>query len=138
MAAAVLAILLFAPALPLVVGDDYDRTAPLLTALSPLILLRALSLFPMNALLGLGRYGLRFVAIFSCTLLNVTLNGVLIWQFSVAGAVAATLLTDVVFVVVAWCCVASAQHRQDRQHVLRGHETVGGSSHDAGTGTVAR
>lgn len=111
---ATLGIVVLAPVIPTVFGSEYDGTLPLLMGLAPLVLLRTLSLFPLNALLGLSRYRLRFLAILGSTLLNLALNAVLIDALSVTGAVLSTLITEVALVVIVWSCVVAAQRRHDK------------------------
>lgn len=110
---ATIGILILAPVVPVIFGQEYQGILPMLAGLAPLVLLRTLSLFPPNALLGLGRYTLRFKAILACTLVNLGLNMVLIGQFSVQGAVAATLCTEIVVVGVLWTSLVKAQRRHD-------------------------
>jgi O-antigen/teichoic acid export membrane protein len=89
---ALVGIVVTAPVVPAFFGSEYDGTLPLLIALSPLVLLRSLSLFPLNALMGLGRYGTRFAIIAAAAVLNVGLNLVLIPPLSIWGAVIATMI----------------------------------------------
>lgn len=116
---ATIGIVVLAPVVPLVFGEEYRGTLPLLVALAPLVLFRTLSLFPPNALLGLGRYALRFKAVLACTLVNVALNAALISAFSVSGAIMATLCTEAVVVVTLWSCLLRAQRQHDAEHVDR-------------------
>lgn len=111
---ATIGIVVLAPVVPVVFGSEYDGTLPLLIGLAPLVLLRTLTTLAPNALLGLGRYSMRFYAFFGCTVLNLVLNAVLISAFSVTGAVVATLCTEVVLVMVIWGCVVRAQRQHDQ------------------------
>lgn len=113
---ATLGIVVLAPVVPEIFGEEYDGTLPLLIGLAPLVLLRTLSLFPPNALLGLGRYTLRLKAILGCTLVNLALNAALIPVLSVTGAIVATLITEVVVGVVVWWCLVKAQHSHDTDY----------------------
>ena len=110
---AVLVTVLFAPYVPRLLGPQYNGTEGMIMVLAPLVLLRTASLFPMNALLGLRRYTLRFFVIFSTTVLNVTLNLTLIPPYSWRGAVGATIITEVVFILLVWFCVVRAQRQHD-------------------------
>lgn len=113
---ATLSLIVVAPVVPRVFGSEYDGTLPLLVGLAPLLVLRTLSMFPLNALLGLRRYTLRFVVILATTVLNVVLNVVLISALSVTGAVVSTLVTEVVLIAAVWTSVAAAQRRHDRNN----------------------
>ena len=110
---AVIGIVVTAPVVPAFFGSEYDGTLPLLVALAPLVLLRSVSLFPLNALMGLGRYGTRFSVIGSAAVLNVALNLVLIPRLSVWGAVIATMVTEVYFIVLVWAATVRGQRRHD-------------------------
>lgn len=110
---AVIGIVVSAPLVPAFFGSEYDGTLPLLVALAPLVLLRSVSLFPLNALMGLGRYGTRFSIIAAAAVLNVALNLVLIPLLSIWGAVIATMVTEAFFVVVVWLAVVRGQRRHD-------------------------
>jgi len=111
---ALVGIIVTAPVVPAFFGSDYDGTLPLLVALSPLVLLRSVSLFPLNALMGLGRYGTRFTIIAAAAVLNVALNLVLIPALSIWGAVISTMITEVFLIVLVWVAVVRAQRRHDR------------------------
>lgn len=110
---AVIGIIVTAPVVPAFFGSEYDGTLPLLMALAPLVLLRSVSLFPLNALMGLGRYGTRFTIIAAAAVLNVALNLVLIPPLSVWGAVIATLVTEVFLIVLVWSATLRGQRRHD-------------------------
>lgn len=110
---AVIGIIVTAPVVPAFFGSEYDGTLPLLVALSPLVLLRSISLFPLNALMGLGRYGTRFAIIAAAAVLNVALNLVLIPPLSIWGAVIATMITEVLLVGLVWAAVVYGQRRHD-------------------------
>jgi O-antigen/teichoic acid export membrane protein len=112
--AAVVGIVMIAPHVPLLFGTEYEGTSSLMIGLAPLVLLRSLSLFPVNSLLGLERHRLRFLTMLACTVLNLVLNAALIPHHSVWGAVAATLVTEVVFVLAAWGALSVAQRRHDQ------------------------
>ena len=130
---ATLGIVVLAPLVPAVFGEEYDGTQPLLAALAPLVLLRTLSLFPPNALLGLGRYTLRFTALLGCALLNVALNAALIPTFSVTGAIVATLCTEALVIGVVWACLLKSQRRHDaRQDAVEDSARTGEQPHAAG------
>lgn len=113
-AVATIGIMVTAPVVPAFFGTEYDGTLPLLLALAPLVLLRSASLFPLNALMGLSRYGTRFAVVAAAAALNIGLNLVLIPPLSVWGAVIATAVTEVTVITLVWAGVIRAQ----RQHNL--------------------
>lgn len=111
---ATLAVVIFAPVVPQVLGEEFEGTQLLLAVLAPLILLRTLSLFPLNALLGLRRLRLRLAVIVATTAVNVAMNAALVPLLGVPGAVASTLVTEAVLVVLVWTVVIKAQRREDQ------------------------
>jgi O-antigen/teichoic acid export membrane protein len=108
-------IVLIAPVVPRLLGGEYAGTAAIMVMLAPLVLFRSLALFPLNALLGLARYRMRLLVIFGCAVLNVGLNLVLVPRWSYHGAIVSTLVSEVVFFVAAWTCVAVAQRQHDQR-----------------------
>jgi O-antigen/teichoic acid export membrane protein len=113
LAAALVAVA--APVVPAFFGAEYEGTRALLIALAPLLVLRSFSLFPLNALMGLSRYGLRFSLIAVAALANIALNLALIPLIGVWGAVAATILTEVLVAVAVWLVIMRAQRRHDER-----------------------
>jgi O-antigen/teichoic acid export membrane protein len=99
------------------------------------VLLRSLSLFPLNALMGLGRYGTRFFVIAAAAVLNISLNLVLIPALSIWGAVLSTMITEGFLIAVVWAAVLHGQRRHDRGDpspaLLRGRDV----DEDAGAGS---
>ncbi len=113
------AMLLLAPAIAAVLGPKYAESAKVVRILAPLVLLRAMSLFAFNGLMGLGRNGVRVGIVTLCAVTNVVVNAVLIPRYSWRGAAAATLTTEAVFVVVTWGALTYLQRSHDTQHALR-------------------
>jgi O-antigen/teichoic acid export membrane protein len=110
----IVAIIIAAPALPLVVGDEFEGSVEMLRWISPLVLLRCLAMFPLNGLMGLGRTGLRTILIVVVAVLTMTLYIVLIPRHGWEGAVAGTMIGDTVLVVAAWVSLVVHQRRADR------------------------
>jgi O-antigen/teichoic acid export membrane protein len=106
---------LLAPYAPDLLGHEYEGTVSMIRWLSVLVLLRSGCLFALNALLGLRRYWLRVSAILFSTVLNVVLNLLWIPKWSWQGAAAATLVTEVAFLLFTWTALIRAQQRHDRE-----------------------
>jgi O-antigen/teichoic acid export membrane protein len=129
---AAIGIAVTAPVVPAFFGSEYEGTLPLLVALSPLVVLRSISLFPLNALMGLKRYGTRFAVIASAAAINVALNVVLIPALSIWGAVLSTAVTEVYFCIVVWVCLVRAQRSHDlRQDEAPSDAVAAGAATDA-------
>jgi O-antigen/teichoic acid export membrane protein len=113
-AVAVVVLVVAAPLIPVVLGDAYRQTATMLPWLAGLVLLRALSLFAFNGLMGLRRNGAR-LAIIVCSALAAVIGGVvLITGYSWQGAVLATFISEIVFVSLTWLALVHVQRRHDR------------------------
>ncbi|WP_298459297.1 lipopolysaccharide biosynthesis protein [uncultured Cellulomonas sp.] len=103
-----------APLIPLVLGDAYRQTAAMLPWLAGLVLLRALSLFGFNGLMGLRRNGAR-LGIIVCSALAAVVGGVvLITGYSWRGAVLATVVAELVFIGLTWLALVRYQRVHDR------------------------
>jgi O-antigen/teichoic acid export membrane protein len=114
------AMSVLAPLAPRLLGSQFQGTVTMIRLLSLLVVLRCGSLFALNALLGLKRYWLRVSAILSSTLINVGLNLAWIPGSSWRGAAAATLVTEVIFLIATWVALVSAQNRHDRRRDAAG------------------
>lgn len=115
--AGVLAVALWflAPFLDVVLGDEFRDSISLLRWLLPYVPLTALVGPPLNALLGLGCERDRGVIIVGSAALSAVLYLVLIPQFSSAGAVASTLIAEVVLVVASWTVLVRRQAQHDAE-----------------------
>lgn len=104
-----------APLLTRLLGDDYADAASTIRLLSPLVLARSVSLFALNGLLGLGRTGARTTLLVVGAAVAMLLYVALIPRFGTAGAVTATLLSEVIVAVAAWALLVRFQRREDRR-----------------------
>jgi O-antigen/teichoic acid export membrane protein len=118
--AATAGLMLIAPQLLEILGDDYAKAATVLRWVAPLVLLRTLGLFPFNALLGLRKNLLRTVIVSTCAVLNVLANIVLIPKYSWKGAAASTLGCEIVFLTFTWAAVIVYQRRRDTAYAAAG------------------
>lgn len=84
-------ICLFAPLASVVLGPSYEAVPRFLIWLSPLVLLNGLHYLLGDALMGLGRQGLRSMAQFIVALLSVFGNILLIPTYGVSASVIVTI-----------------------------------------------
>ena len=87
-------ILLFAGAVPFVLGDDYSHTVEALRWLSPLPALKATHYFLSDTLTGAGHQGLRSAIQVAVALFNVLINLWLIPAYSWKGAAWSSIASD--------------------------------------------
>ncbi len=99
---AVVCLFLVAPLVPRILTRDFAETARILQMLAPVVLLRAIGVYPMNGLMGLDRNGLRTMLLLGNALLSVVLYAALIPGYSWGGALAATLVSEVSLCASSW------------------------------------
>lgn len=106
-------LFLAAPFVAEVLGSQYEESVEVVRLLAPLVVMRALSLFAFNGLLGLGRTGVRVGAMWAGAGANVVGNLLLIPHYSWRGAAAATILAEATFAVISWSALVYYQRRED-------------------------
>lgn len=106
-------ILVAAPLIPRVLGSDFDGTVKMVRLLTPVVLLRGLSPFPSNGLMGLGLNRLRTAILIGCAALSLALYIPLIPEYSWRGAIVATWITESFMTIVMWGTLLWAQRRAD-------------------------
>lgn len=111
----IVGVMVFAPLLPLIIGQSFKGSVTMLRWLSPLVLLRTLSIFPVNGLMGLGKTMLRTVLIILNAILSMALYILLIPKYSWKGGVAGTLIGETVLVGSMWTALVIMQRRADRE-----------------------
>ena len=98
-------LVILAPAIPAVLGEDYREAVTAIRLMAGVPLLRTLHYFPADALSGGGHQALRSGSQVSVALLNVALNAWLIPRYSWGGAVVATLVSDGTLVLLLWLVI---------------------------------
>lgn len=106
-------VALGSPLVPFVLGDGYDETSQVLLWLTPLPFLMALQAFPATALTSEGMNRSRVMLVLGATAFNVVLNLLLIPNSGWRGAVAATLITEVILTVGLWVVLLRADLERD-------------------------
>ncbi|MBD1910726.1 MULTISPECIES: flippase [unclassified Leptolyngbya] len=111
-----IALILFAPVVPYVLGDEYKDAVGAIRWLAPLLFFKSISLFGADALTGAGFQGIRSALQVGIAILNTLLNFWLIPAFSWKGASWATLISDGLLMVIIWGAVFYYNRRQKRLH----------------------
>ena len=96
------ALYLLAPALPAILGREYDQAVTAVRWLAVLPLLKTVHYFGADALTGAGYQGVRTIILICIVALNVLLNLWLIPLYSWRGAAIATVISDGLLGVVIW------------------------------------
>lgn len=102
-------VALAAPLVPRVLGDDFAGTETIMRALIPLVVVKGIGTFPMNALLGLGRNRLRTTILLVNSAWSVLLYVLLVPTYSWKGAAIATAVAESTLAAASWIAVLRAR-----------------------------
>jgi O-antigen/teichoic acid export membrane protein len=102
----ILGYLVFAPILPIILGEEYADAIAALRWLAPIPALAAFQMLAADTLTGAGFQKTRSIVQVAAALLNLALNIVLIPHFSWKGAAWATLTSDLLRMIGLWLIVA--------------------------------
>ena len=100
-----LGYLIFAPFVPILLGEEYRNSIEALRWLAPLPAIAALQQLAANALIGAGHQKARSVVQVASALLNIGLNVWLIPLYGWKGAALATLIADFLRLIFVWLIV---------------------------------
>ncbi len=112
-------VIIAAPVVPVLLGDEFEGAVPIIRWLCPLVPLRGLGTFPMNGLLGLGRNRLRTQILVGSAATSLLLYLTMIPAWTWKGAVAAALISEVLLFSAAWTALIRSQSSYDRQRPLQ-------------------
>jgi O-antigen/teichoic acid export membrane protein len=108
-----LGIMVAAPLITLVVGDEFDGSVTIVRWLAPLVLLRALAIFPLNGLMGLGYARLRTALLLGAAGLSLAMYIVLVPMWQWKGAAVGTLFGEACLAATAWIYLVRLQRRHN-------------------------
>jgi O-antigen/teichoic acid export membrane protein len=100
-----------APLLPRLLGSEYDDAIVMIRLLVPVLLLRSLSMFAMNGLLGLGLHRVRTAVQLLSATVAVAAYATLVPHHSWKGAVAGSAIAELTMFVTAWWALARQSAR---------------------------
>jgi O-antigen/teichoic acid export membrane protein len=106
-------VIIAAPLLPLLVGDDFRDSIPMVRLLAPLVLCRSLAMFPLNGLMGLGKTFARTLLLLGGAALSMALYIILIPHLQWKGAAYGTLIGESALAITAWVMLIIYQRRSD-------------------------
>lgn len=107
-------LMVFAPIIPYILGDEYKDAIGAVRWLSPLLILKSLSYFGADTLTGADLQGVRSAIQVVIAILNFILNLWLIPTFSWRGAAWATLVSDGLLAIAIWGLVYYYYRRQKK------------------------
>ncbi|MEL6495065.1 MAG: oligosaccharide flippase family protein, partial [Cyanobacteria bacterium J06623_7] len=99
---AIIAMAIFSPLIPLILGSDYQDTATALVWLSPTIFFRAMHLFAADTLTGADLQSVRSGSQVAVAIINGLLNLWLIPLYSWYGAIWATIASEFLLMLFLW------------------------------------
>jgi len=106
-------ILLIAPILPTLMGEEFRDSVTMVRWLTPLVVLRGLAIFPLNGLMGLGKTLLRTVLLLASAAISMVMYIVLVPTMSWKGAVLGTIIGEALLAIAAWVLLLVYQQRDD-------------------------
>lgn len=118
---AVPAVVLLAPLVPRLLGDEFADVAPVLASLSVLILLRTVRALPADTLTGAGYQGRRTVAQLVVAVVNVALLLALVPLWGIWGAVCATLVAEALLAAMLWILWWQVRHVEQQSTPAGAH-----------------
>jgi O-antigen/teichoic acid export membrane protein len=107
-------MMLAAPLLPWLLGEEWEGSVTMIRWLSPLVLLRSVAMFPINALMGLRKTFARSVIIVVNAVVALLAYVVLIPAHGWKGGVYGTMVSEVLLLGSTWTALVVYQRRADR------------------------
>jgi O-antigen/teichoic acid export membrane protein len=120
--AAFIALELFAPIVPHVLGHGYDRTVEALRWLALIPLLKSVQFFAADALTGAGFQGTRTLIQVATAVTNIIVNLWIIRAYSWRGAAWSSIGSDLFLSCILWVAIAV---------IMQKRRTVAGASKQA-------
>ena len=113
-----LLLVVAAPVVPRVLGDDFAASVDVVRMLAPVVVLRGLTVFPSNGLLALGRNSVRTGLAVVHAALAVVGYVLLVPAHSWRGAALVTLLSEALLLVSSWVALIGAQRATTRRQAV--------------------
>jgi O-antigen/teichoic acid export membrane protein len=99
-AVATVGLLVVAPLIPVLVGDEYRGSVVLLMLLAPLCLIRVPQAVWSDALTGAGRQSTRTACVMTSAAVNIAINVAFIPRYGLPAALVATLVAEALYLVL--------------------------------------
>ena len=109
-----LGLFIISPLVPVLFGEDFADSARMVRWLAPVVLVRSLTIFAGNGLMGLGRHGTRTTLIVVNAVIAMAIYIVLIPRFGWQGAAVGTLVAETIDCASGWVALVILQRRADR------------------------
>jgi len=114
-------LLVGAPLVPVLVGEEYRETVTIMRVLAIIPLVKAFQIFGGNILLGSGHAKVRLLLTLAAAGINVPLNFLLIPAHSWKGAVTTTIVCEILLAAAIWIAVLRIARRERAQAAADGH-----------------
>ena len=102
-------MLIAAPILPRILGDEYTDAVFAVRALAVVPILLVAQLFAGQSLTGTGRNGLRVNLSVIAAVLNIVVNLIVIPRWNINGAIASTIATEAFLAIGLWIALARTE-----------------------------
>ncbi len=106
-------VLLIAPILPKLMGEEFEGSVEMVRWLTPLVVLRGLAIFPLNGLMGLGKTFLRTMLLLASAAISMIMYIALVPTMTWKGAVLGTIVGEALLAIAAWWLLLVYQQRDD-------------------------
>jgi O-antigen/teichoic acid export membrane protein len=104
-------IMVFAPVIPSILGHEFDDSVVMMRVLAPMVVLRGLTSFPLNGLMGLGKTGVRSLLLLTSAGVSMLLYVSLIPSLQWKGAAIGTLAGETFLAAVSWWALVHYQRK---------------------------
>ena len=107
-------IMVCAPVIPAILGHEFDGSIVMIRVLAPMVVLRGLTSFPLNGLMGLGQTGLRTLLLLGSAAVSMVLYLSLIPSLQWKGAAIGTLASETFLAAASWWALVHYQRLNDK------------------------
>lgn len=118
-------LFLFAPVVPIVLGDEYVTSVNALRWLAPILFFKAFQYFAADTLTGAGYQNMRSMLQVGVAGFNIAANFWLIPRYSWKGAVWSSLISDGLLMIGLWCLVLFFNRQQIRHESTLSPQLIG-------------
>jgi O-antigen/teichoic acid export membrane protein len=102
-------IMIGAPIIPSILGHEFDGSIVMMRVLAPMVVLRGLTSFPLNGLMGLGKTGVRTLLLLCSAAVSMVLYLSLIPSLQWKGAAIGTLVSETFLAAASWWALVHYQ-----------------------------
>ena len=117
-------LIIFAPLIPTILGSEFEDSVVMMRVLAPVVVLRGLTSFPLNGLMGLGKTGVRSLLLLGSAGVSMILYLSLIPSLQWKGAAIGTLASEAFLATISWIALIHYQRLSNEAIAQHLDETV--------------